>query len=711
MAKQLTTAEIMSGFQDAAQSMRLYRRAEILDNQLGESLIDDLYVDPLPLDQILNTVLRPNTTFVIGRKGTGKSTIFQKLQSELRKLNGRTSAYLDIKTIYESAQVDPLTLAKVEAQADGMSRNDLERLLLHREFVSAVIKEIKAELQKRVDASLWERVKETFSGNIGELFVELDELLDDLSADSFVGALAVRRQVTESKSGRSEETSSGAAVSAEIGVSSKVGASGNVSAKQIDNNSVDTSYSDLLIRTFNITEILSQLKTILNRLKIRHLYVLIDDFSELPKEAMKVAVDVLLAPLNNWSDEFIKFKIAAYPGRIYYGQIDKTKIDEIYLDIFKLYGSSDVAKMEESAIDFTRRLVSRRLEHYCNGQLDLSHYFEESSSSEIWRSLFYASMANPRILGYVLYYLHESHLIKGRKIGVRAIQEASQRYYDEKIEAYFSIGKFLHETFEERSSVFSLKELLELIVKRAKELRSHQSEVIKKISGRPPTSHFHVLTQYESLLSTLELNFFVTKYYEMSDRDGRRVTIYALNYGLCNEYTIAFGRPQGEREFRLYFVERFFDYTSLLTRYLAENQEITCEKCHYKFPFEDLDALRMYKMKCPECSNGVVKVSNLSRKYENELRSVDEGLLLPATELGILQTLHTEKAALRPGAIAAELDCSYQLVGRRGKNLEERDLVDRERNPQGYRLLKITDGAEKIYFSDLSIEELDVGDD
>ena len=45
---------------------------------------------------------------------------------------------------------------------------------------------------------------------------------------------------------------------------------------------------------------------------------------------MQIVVDTILAPLNNWSDELIKFKVAGYPGRVYYGKIDKTKIDEIY---------------------------------------------------------------------------------------------------------------------------------------------------------------------------------------------------------------------------------------------------------------------------------------------------------------------------------------------------------------------------------------------
>ena len=87
-------------------------------------------------------------------------------------------------------------------------------------------------------------------------------------------------------------------------------------------------YGDVLMRVFNIKEVLLRLKAVLNRVGIKHLFVFVDDFSELPEDAMSVVVDTLLAPLNNWSDELIKFKIAAYPNRVYYGQIDKTKVDE-----------------------------------------------------------------------------------------------------------------------------------------------------------------------------------------------------------------------------------------------------------------------------------------------------------------------------------------------------------------------------------------------
>lgn len=95
---------------------------------------------------------------------------------------------------------------------------------------------------------------------------------------------------------------------------------------------------------------------------------------------------------------------------------------------------------------------------------------------------------------------------------------------------------------------------------------------------------------------------------------------------------------------------------------------------------------------------GVCQVLNLSRKYESELKQVDENSLLPQTELGILQTLYTEGRPTRVTSIAGELDCSYQLVGKRGKILADRGLVTRSQNEQGKRVLVKARSAEPISF-------------
>ena len=113
-------------------------------------------------------------------------------------------------------------------------------------------------------------------------------------------------------------------------------------------------------------------------------------------------------------------------------------------------------------------------------------------------------------------------------------------------------------------------------------------------------------------------------------------------------------------------------------------------------------------MRCPACGEGTCTVTNLSKKYEQTLRAVNNDLLLPRTEFGILQTLFQEKDPLRAFAIAAELDCSYQLVGKRGKILEERGLVTRERDDAGNRVFEITDPAKAAYFSEPDAQDLDV---
>lgn len=442
-------------------------------------------------------------------------------------------------------------------KADALSSSTisaatLRQLLLYKTFLSAVITDIQNELEARVRHSLWEKLKQTFLGSFDDLFVDLNELLDEANDDRFMSILGVKSVEVQTK--QNDEQRSQFEGTANITVASKPSMGLSATSKDAITHSTgeQQGYSDILMVVFNIKDLLLRLKELLSKISVKRLYIFVDDFSELPEEAMRVVVDTLLAPLNNWSEELIKFKIAAYPGRVYYGNIDKTKIDEISLDLYALYGVSDVAAMEEKAIDFTRRIISRRLEVFCGVSAEV--FFTDSRTEDLWQSLFYATMANPRNLGYVLFYLYESQLIYENTIHVRAIREAARKYYEDKIEPYFAMNRFLHESFHERSSIFSLKELLETIVKRARELRSPRGSLImstlSEISGRPPTSHFHVVVDVEALLSTLELNFFLTRYFEMSDRDGRKVSIFALNYGLCQKYTLEFGRPKGKREFR-----------------------------------------------------------------------------------------------------------------------------------------------------------------
>jgi hypothetical protein len=453
-------------FADAAQSLKLYRRAELIDDDTQKSLIEDLYVDPLPANGILNALVRPNTSFLIGRKGTGKSTVFQRAQHEIRKQRTSISAYLDIKTIFESSDVDPVLLDKVSQQPGALPSPAVRQFLLLESFVRAVLLEIRSEMKKQIDASFVSRLREKLLSSSAEMFEALDELIDN--ARQAIYSDITGQQVVTSKSETQHEVSSAFESSAKASaglknhvpaITADIGASAETVGKSTDKANED--FSRVLLRTFNIKGLIGELAELLSEIGITRLYIFIDDFSELPEDAMAIFVDSILAPLNNWSNELIKFKVAAYPGRIYYGQIDKTKIDELYLDPFKLYGANDVSNMEEKAIDFTARVINTRLHYFCEKDLAA---FSDSELQEIVKLLFFATMGNPRNLGHILYNLHESHLVYGKAIGTRAIRDASRKYYEEKIEPFFGIQKFRQDTFAERSSIFSLKELLEGIV-------------------------------------------------------------------------------------------------------------------------------------------------------------------------------------------------------------------------------------------------------
>jgi hypothetical protein len=149
----------------------------------------------------------------------------------------------------------------------------------------------------------------------------------------------------------------------------------------------------------------------------------------------------------------------------------------------------------------------------------------------------------------------------------------------------------------------------------------------------------------------------------------------------------------------LYFIERIFDFSALVRSWLNKNQEIRCDKCDTTVEADRIAALQMYGMVCPNCMKGKCVVTNLSRKYEALLNQVSPDLLLPVTELGILQTLDSEHRSMKAAEIAAELDTSYQMIGKRGKLLDDLGLV-RRFELEKRRAFEITDLARSSYFAE-----------
>ncbi|EKF9292077.1 hypothetical protein O1B74_003395, partial [Vibrio cholerae] len=129
-------------FYKAADSLKRFKRAEIKDEQ-ERSLIETLYTDLLPENQVFKMILSDNTTFLVGRKGTGKSTIILRLESEYRKKDDYLPCYIDTKTVFESTKSEYQNLDYLKGRIPDEA---LGRYLIERSFIQSILKSIVKEL-------------------------------------------------------------------------------------------------------------------------------------------------------------------------------------------------------------------------------------------------------------------------------------------------------------------------------------------------------------------------------------------------------------------------------------------------------------------------------------------------------------------------------------------------------------------------------------
>lgn len=702
-------------FYKVADSLKRFKRAEIKDDQ-ERSLIDKLYTDLLPENQVYKMILSDNTTFLVGRKGTGKSTIILRLESEYRRRDDYLPCYIDTKTVFESTKSDYQNLDYLKGRIPD---DALVKYLIERAFIQSILKSIVKELSIKADSYISRLANvvglsktNDVKGLITNLYKKIDnnEHLKSIELpviNEYVSSMAGTDEIENSSvKNKSANLNFGVDMSG-ASAALKGGTSNSTSNKAKKIESWESKFSGALLKVFQIRDVIDEVKEILGRLKIKKLVIFLDDFSEVEEKTIKNFVDVVLAPLNNWGDEFICFKVAAYPNRIHFGDIDKGKVDVIDLDFYNLYSNYDKNTMESLSLDFTKRLIATRVKYFSTNSID--DFFDINSSNTIddyMELLFKSSMNVPRIIGYILFYCQQTHISIGRKITISAIESAAQKYYEKVISSFFEVTTHSLLSFDEKVSELQQRELLNIFVVQLKGIRKQivtgelKGTAYQSDKNNPYTSHFNFSPNLEKFVRTLELNFFVSKYSEMSDRDGKKVSVYALNYGLTLLENMRWGKPSGN-EYRKYFIARPFSFDGIFEKFLRESKHILCSnpKCKKSYPYDQLSFLEFNKMRCIECQSQVL-VKDFSDGIKLELDRIDKTKLLPSLELGVLHELNSSNKKMYARDLSEELDISSHLIAKRAKKLDEdKGLVDRDRTEQ---LIKysISKKALKDYFSE-----------
>lgn len=713
-------------FFEMAESLKLYRRAEIKPKVgNGKKPIDDLYVDPLEDEATLKTVLSDNTVFLLGRKGTGKSTIFLKAENELLKREDHISVYVDVKSLYDVISVDsftPITTEDVEISQDVYRLHQVKKEILN-QIISKLIVAFNDKIENLSLLSRLKGNKKKLNDAIGSL-KEIQSSLGDDSLELHV-IPALRKLSRKININKQSETSETGNVNGSTGVKLGLSASNqkvsvqhesNVSVaasytefnKALDGREIYEEYSDAFIKTFPFQKIILSIQHILDSLCMKKLFIFLDDFSEIDFLDQRLFVDVLLSTLNNSSNEYIKLKIAAYPGRTYYGRLDPSKCTSMHLDFYDVYESVETQEMEEKACRYTKNIIDKRFNYF---NLKIEDYFEITNTtnlSDYIYGLFKASFNIPRIIGHLLHILYKDKISNGQKINLASIELASKKYYETVISTYFDmLSRYALEPYDTKIDRYNQKELIDFIISLAKENK------VKIKSGaigggffngltRINTSHFAINEELTGVLSSLESNFLVSRFKKIKAKNKKKVFVYSIYHGLCMHERIDWGYPDGS-QYRDYFRQNCFDYSSRIHQFLSNKACYKCDSCKHIMNDTEktLIILEAFDFLCPSCRGGVMIKENIVADELKELMNdLDQNILLDKIELSILNYLYNNEAPASASQIAGNLDTNKQLIGRRTKKLQDLGLVDKDTQSVLNKTMNaLTDKAIELYFS------------
>lgn len=311
-----------------------------------------------------------------------------------------------------------------------------------------------------------------------------------------------------------------------------------------------------------------------------------------------------------------------------------------------------------------------------------------------------------RHIGLILDYAQELSIIQGERITLNILNEASKRFYKERLVQFFEESKTAKMTYNERIESLELNKLLNQIIDKEKTIKTnirtnqYTAVIFQKERNNPYTSHFYIAQELEPYLGSLELNFFISKYNEMSNKSGKKVSIYALNYGLCMDENLRWGKPKGN-EYRTYFIESPFNFTPVIKNFLSENKKIYCENCMHEFSEEEYNLMKKYGGTCLKCGckNSIQEKRVLSDEERSEIEEIEKkDNLLEREQYQLLKLLQYSRKDKTATELAQELDVSWQKIGWIAKKIEE-----------DYCYLKKEPRKGKMYYvlSDLGREYLD----
>ena len=552
---------------------------------------------------------------------------------------------------------------------------------------------------KNENNHFFEKIKNKFrDSNLGNLIIELEEMLDSEVFENINKIYINNKSITDSSKDTLEIKGSMKKLDLEL------------SAKEEDSYQNQIQNTNILARVFKVGDIINKFLDILKICHRESIYIFIDDYSELDIQERTVFMDTIILPMYDIGVDKIYFKIACYPNKIEPIKLEKAKYLISHIDLFEVYGGDhNIANIQQKAIQYTKKLLNNSVFVFCKENID--NYFDTKATNmdEYFKYLYYVSQNVPRVLGLILYNCYTKSIVYSKPITISVINQASQKYYNEYVSINFNKQPSVRYDKEEaKVDIFVQESIVQELINMAQKnkydlpMEKEDNSYFNNIK-EAYTSHFRLSTEMSTYVEELEFNGFIHKINELAAKSREKEQyknktnyLYALDYGLCIEEKILYGRPKASDT--KYYQQRCFLYDDVIMSVLNNNKRIICKDCGHVYPIEELAVIQKFRMKCMECPTGICEITfdtNLMNKAieesNNAVWSNQEFEIINAIDM--LSQEFKDEVTVK--LISGEIDYSSQLITSICISLAYDGYVKRNRDitPNTY---KLSDRAKEV---------------
>lgn len=383
-----------------------------------------IYIEPNMKSPFIKQIFLANernkVIFLVGRRGTGKTTIFNRTRIESIETFSNNKnlefasdqlrtlpVYIDIYSLFNNAVDQFKRLDDFETEA-----KELDRLL--KRLLAEFLIQVKHSYQELRDLSIMDQ--KTF--NIIDSIINKG-INNILKGKSMISESFARKFLNFIRQLRNSIKSI------------KFGETFAMETRLIENKNEEWKH---LFNSAIFLNIINELSS-LQDFPVGYFLLLIDDFSEISITNQKIIIDSLIFPLYRNSDnQKIYFSIACYPYLYYHGALQPMHdCDILELDFFKIFSDYSYKDRMRMSINLLKNLLYKRLHialpQIFNKEDDVDLLFDVSYPN-FFVHLYYLTMNIPRFIGEILNYSKCKTSLKGKhKITITDIRDAGRELF------------------------------------------------------------------------------------------------------------------------------------------------------------------------------------------------------------------------------------------------------------------------------------------